>query len=144
MRFQNLKHLFRSFEVFPLGSLVLDLGIIGFNLPLIGLWSRGLLHGKARNHCVERVSGRVTISLELISSIDVEPFFLPSILDGIWMTKQWDILWTHPNSTDPTLPWRHCLRLPLLRRYLRACENLVAESLPELRLGETGLIVPGL
>ena len=74
MWFQNLNHLLRSFEVFPLKSLVLDLGIIGFNLPIIGLWSRGLLHGKARNHCVERVSGRVTISLELISSTDVEPF----------------------------------------------------------------------
>lgn len=43
-------------------------------------------------------------------------------------------------NANPTR-WRRGLlgqfpRLPLLRRYLRACESLVAETLPELFLGE--------
>lgn len=56
-----------------------------------------------------------------------------------WWVSTWESAeLSQPNphrAVDPWTPWTFP-RLPLLRRYLRACESLVAETLPELCLGE--------
>ena len=113
-----------------------------------GLWSRGLLYGKAWNPDVEPVAPlTLVMAFGWLSSLSKYRTH-PNIPQRNWSdtalergkTTVWQFLsqkvlryWGWVKTVTP--PWLAKLRLPLLRRYLRACENLVAESLPELCLG---------